>query len=65
MKDPDQPYLDRGFPNRQSYLNSLSERYGFNMEFINELSRYFKTPKDIDKFDEIMKLIGDDKFETI
>jgi hypothetical protein len=62
MRDPDQPYLDRGFPNRKSYLESLSKRYGFTESFVKDLAQYFKTPASIDVLDKTMKVLGDDKY---
>ncbi len=63
MRDPEQPYLDRGFPNRKAYLDSIGKRYGFTESFIKDLAQYFTTPKSIDTLDKIMKVLGDDKYE--
>jgi len=64
MKDPDQPYLNKGFKNRKSYLESLPKRYGFSKSFIADFARYFYTPESLNRLEFILKIIGNDIMEN-
>jgi len=60
MKDINQKYLDKGFPDKSSYVRSICLKYGFEEWFILELMKYFKTEKDFRELNEIIKILYED-----
>ncbi len=63
MKDPNQNYLNKGFPNRTAYLKGMSERFGFSLSFAQDLATYF-SEKNFEILDSTLRNLGDDKYEN-